>query len=157
MKRLLKGYGNEQSFSSNIYYICNFTNFVPCKKAQTLKYYTPWKRPFIKFINSVSRRRPARPVTLQPIIKQTGRLTAGLGGSSVSWGGYTCLFLLSQFFDSREALVWRHDSCWGPPPTTCSLDRRLGKMRKDISLHLHHVWPISLSVLRLAPKLQKVN
>lgn len=49
-----------------------------------------------------------------------GRLTAGLRGSSGSWGGYTFRFLLSQFLDSRDVLVWRHESCW-EPPRICNL------------------------------------
>lgn len=50
------------------------------------------------------------------------RLTAGLLGSSDSWGGYTFKFLFSQFFASREALVWRHDSCWWPTGL-CNLEK----------------------------------
>lgn len=67
--------------------------------------------------------------------KQADGLTAGLRGSSGSCGGYTFRFLLSQFFDSSKVLVWRHESCWGPPPRTGNLDRHLGKgvKRHDIA------------------------
>lgn len=84
------------------------------KEAQVKGYVETCRPPILEglyvVVNHISNVGDVESVQLSP--KQ--RLTAGLLGSSDSWGGYTFKFLFSQFFASREALVWRHDSCWWP-------------------------------------------
>jgi len=85
-----------------------------CFRYSTEIFYTS----HIPFIHSVSCRcHPLRDVPSNAALhiqSRRKRPTAGLRRSSSCWGGNSFRFLLSQVFDSSDALVWRHESCWGP-------------------------------------------
>lgn len=107
----------------------------------------------IPFIHSVSCRwQPLRDVPSNAALhiqSRRKRPTAGLRRSSSCWGGNSFRFLLSQVFESSDALVWRHESCWGP--RAGNLERHSGTGTQKVLIeYVHiHMWLISTCSLSM--------